>query len=67
MNVIESCSDANGRGLAADVVYLDIMEAYDGVPHKRLLEKMSAHNFNANFRNCTGDFLTGRTLEEGFD
>lgn len=60
INVIESWTDAIDRGLAVDVVYLDFMKAFDRVPHRRLLEKMSAYNINGNVRNWIEDFLTGR-------
>lgn len=47
-------------GKPIDVIYLDFRKAFDAVPHKRLLEKVSAYGIQGRLRNWIKDFLAGR-------
>ena len=44
-----------------DAVYLDFMKAFDKVPHKRLLHKLSAYGIGGQAHKWIESFLTGRT------
>ena len=46
--------------MAVDVVYLDFMKAFDRVPHKRLMEKVSSYNIKGRVLTWIQSFLTGR-------
>ncbi|XP_076068382.1 uncharacterized protein LOC143040829 [Oratosquilla oratoria] len=48
------------EGLAVDVVYLDFMKAFDRVPHKRLMEKISSYRIEGKILRWIQNFLTGR-------
>ena len=55
---ITSCLD-NGEGV--DLVFLDYRKAFDSVPHKRLIHKLSKYGFGETFSKWMTDFLSGRT------
>lgn len=54
---ITSCLD-NGEGV--DVVFLDYRKAFDSVPHKRLIHKISRYGFGETFTRWITDFLSDR-------
>ena len=58
LEYITSCLD-NGEGV--DLVFLDYRKAFDSVPHKRLIHKLSKYGFNETFTRCITDFLSERT------
>ena len=60
IKVLDSWTEAVDDGLAIDVVYLDFMKAFDRVPHKRLLEKVSSYNIEGMLLKWIQSFLTGR-------
>ena len=55
---ITSCLN-NGEGV--DLVFLDYRKAFDSVPHKRLIHKLSTYGFGETFTKWITDFLIGRT------
>ena len=48
-----------------DVIYLDFQKAFDKVPHRRLLNKLSAHGVNGKILAWIEDWLTGRRQRVG--
>ena len=44
-----------------DAAYLDFSKAFDSVPHKRLLHKLSSYGIKGNVLNWVSDFLGDRT------
>lgn len=60
ISVLDSWTEALDNGLAVDVVYLDFLKAFDRVPHRRLMEKVSSYNIKGNSLSWIRSFLTGR-------
>ena len=52
------CLDIN---IPVDAIYLDFQKAFDTVPHKRLLSKLSGYGIVNNVLNWIEDFLSDRT------
>jgi len=48
------------HGFSVDVVFLDLAKAFDKVPHKRLLEKLSKHGIRGKLLSVTGNWLSNR-------
>ena len=48
------------EGQAVDVLYLDFSKAFDKVPHKRLIQKLKAHNFSKSLITWITAWLNGR-------
>ena len=48
------------QGLGLDVVYLDYRKAFDSVPHKRLIAKVSAYGIKGKILTWLEDFLSDR-------
>ena len=48
-------------GNVMDIVYLDFSKAFDKVPHRRLIEKISAHSVQGSVLNWIREWLSGRT------
>ena len=44
LEFLEKLTAQQDQGKAVDVIYLDFAMAFDKVPHRRLLEKVKAHN-----------------------
>jgi ribonucleases P/MRP protein subunit RPP40 len=57
---MEHWTDALDRGLPVDIVYLDFKKAFDSVPHKRLLKKLSSYGISGTLLDWVADFLHGR-------
>ena len=47
-------------GSPVDVIYLDFQEAFDKVPHKRLLHKLKSHGMGNSIINWIEQWLTDR-------
>ena len=60
IKVLDSWTEAIDNKLAIDVVYHDFMKAFDRVPHKRLMEKVSSYNIKGRVFKWIQNFLTGR-------
>jgi len=54
--VLHSVND----GFSVDVVFLDLAKAFDKVPHKRLLEKLSKHGIRGKLLSVIGNWLSNR-------
>lgn len=50
-------------GHSLDVVFVDFSKAFDKVPHKRLLSKLSAYGLDGKILKWIENFLIGRTLQ----
>ena len=46
-------------GLQVDVIYFDFETAFDAVPHKRLLKKLSAYGITGQILVLLEEFLKG--------
>ena len=57
---MEDITDAIDQGHEVDVIYLDYSKAFDKVPHKRLLTKISGYEIKGNVINWIGDFFRNR-------
>ena len=44
-----------------DAIYLDFQKAFDTVPHKRLIHKLTGYGIEDNVLNWIKDFLSDRT------
>ena len=57
---MEDITEAIDQGHEVDVIYLDYSKAFDKVPHKRLLTKISGYGITGNVLNWIGDILRNR-------
>ena len=60
LDVLEDWSGYIDNGVPFDTVYLDFAKAFDTVPHKRLLDKISSYGIKGNIQLWIRDFLSGR-------
>ena len=59
--VLDEWTEILDQGGTIDAVYLDFMKAFDKVPHKWLLHKLSAYGIGGQAHRWIESFLTGRT------
>ena len=59
--VLDEWTEILDQGGTIDAVYLDFMKAFDKVPHKRLMHKLSSHGIGGQAHSWIESFLTGRT------
>ena len=62
---LECWTKALDDGYGVDVLYLDYRKAFDSVPHKRLLQKLSLYGVNGSALMWIENFLTLRTTRVG--
>ncbi len=60
LDVMEDWSTFIEKAESWDTVYLDFAKAFDSVPHKRLLHKLSSYGIKGNLLLWVTDFLTER-------
>ena len=60
LEVLEHWSEILEQGGSIDCIYLDFAKAFDTVPHKRLLRKLSAYGIRGNILGWIESFLTNR-------
>ena len=60
LELIEDITEAIDQGHEVDIIYLDYSKAFDKVPLKRLLTKISGYGVKGNVLNWIGDFLRNR-------
>lgn len=61
LETLEEVTSSMDNGEGMDMVFLDYKKAFDSVPHKRLVYKLSKYGFGENFTNWISDFLSNRT------
>ena len=63
-NLLETFEEITGnldRGNGVDIVFLDYQKAFESVPHRRLLSKLSSYGIGGNILKWIQEFLCGRT------
>jgi hypothetical protein len=60
LNVLDKWSEAVDNGKSVDVIYMDYMQAFDTVPHKRLMNKLKAYGIKEPVYSWTKNFLQDR-------
>ncbi len=60
LEFLEFVTEYVDKGLPVDAIYLDFQKAFDKVPHKRLLRKISAHGITGNVLKWIKSWLTNR-------
>ena len=60
LEFMEEATQALDRGEDVDVIYLDFAKAFDKVPHKRLLKKLSGYGIKGKVYNWIKEFLSNR-------
>jgi hypothetical protein len=60
LRVVDKWSEVLDRGGALDAIYLDFAKAFDSVPHKRLLGKLSSYGIDGKTLQWIQHFLTER-------
>ena len=60
LKVLDEWTKQIDQGLPIDVIYMDFAKAFDSVPHKRLLLKLSAYGIRGKLLDWIGSFLIGR-------
>ena len=56
--VIDKWSEALDEGLDIDCIYTDFQNAFDKVPHKRLIKKIENYGITNPILSCIQNFLT---------
>jgi hypothetical protein len=60
LEFLHSISSQVDNGEAVDVIYLDFQKAFDKVPHRRLVKKITAYGIGGTLTNWIKSWLTGR-------
>ena len=60
LTVLDAWTEAIEDGHYVDCVYMDLMKAFDKVPHKRLMTKLKHYGITGKTFECTCDFLSNR-------
>ncbi len=63
LKVLDIWTDATDRGDTIDTIYLDFMKAFDMVPHRRLLGKLSAYGICHPVLGWIQSYLTDRVQQ----
>ena len=63
LKYFDDCTKIISRGGVVDSIYLDFWKAFDTVPHRRLLGKLTAYGIKGTTYKWIRSFLTGRTQE----
>ena len=61
LTYLDYCSEAIGKGLSVDAIYLDFQKAFDTVPHRRLLTKLEGYGIDSKLIKWIQSFLSDRT------
>ena len=51
------------EGYSIDIIYLDFQKAFDTVPHRRLLQKLTSFGIHVNVLKWIGSFLSNRVQQ----
>ena len=60
MHLFHTWASALDNGKTTDVVFLDFAKAFDSVPHKRLIHRVSQYGIQGQILNWLCDFLSNR-------
>ena len=60
LQFLETVTDYIDKGYPIDVIYLDFQNAFDKVPHRRLMHKLTALGIGGKVWNWIRDWLLGR-------
>ena len=60
LQFVETVTDYIDKGYPVDVIYLDFQNAFDKVPHRRLMHKLRAHGIGGKVWNWIRDWRSGR-------
>ena len=60
LEVLDAWTEALDDGGCVDVIYMDFQKAFDTVPHRRLIQKVSAHGIEGRLLGWLRDFLADR-------
>ena len=60
LSYLDTCIETMVNGGVVDAIYFDFAKAFDTVPHKRLLRKLSAYGINGNILEWIKAFLSDR-------
>ena len=61
LEVMDSWTEVVDEGGSVDVIYTDFQKAFDSVPHRRLMRKVSACGIRGKLLRWINDFLANRT------
>ena len=61
LSYLDKCIETIVTGGVVDTIYFDFAKAFDTVPHRRLLEKLSCYGISGNIINWIKAFLLGRS------
>jgi len=60
LNVLDDWTKLLDAGISIDVLYTDFQKAFNTVPHRRLLAKLTSYGFSGKILTRIQSFLTGR-------
>ena len=60
LSFLENATAAMEDGNCSDILYLDFRKAFDSVPHKRLIEKLSSYSISEHLILWISSFLSDR-------
>ena len=60
LEALEEWTAITDEGKGLDIIFLDYQKAFDSVPHRRLLKKLSCYGIKGRILNWVRDFLTDR-------
>ena len=61
LQVLDEWTEAIDRGLPIETIYMDFQKAFDSVPHRRLIYKLSKYGIGGQLLHWIEDFLSSRT------
>ena len=61
LKYLDDCANCVASGKVVDAIYMDFEKAFDTVPHRRLLEKLTAYGITGEVFNWIRDYLRERT------
>ena len=61
LRYLHMCIEKIMNGGVVDTIYLDFAQAFDNVPHRRLIGKLESYDVSGNILNLITAFLSGRS------
>ena len=61
LRYLDECIEQISDGSVVDAIYLDFSEAFDTVPHRRLMSKLESYGITGEVKKWVESFLTGRS------